>query len=356
LARKHARLLEEAETLARDMAEMDRLQAELDRLAAKHVGAIGAAKIGQQAVVGSLANLIDQYRKSSAYKNVQHKTRKFYDILLKRVLEECADAKITDFDATYINRLWEGWKAGGKITMARSLIGMVRSLVNFGATVLDDGDCDRASMTIHRMRFEMAPRSQKEPLTAAHVGAILSKAHEMGLPSVALAQALQFECGLHQKDVIGEWVPEDEPGISNVNSEDRIGRSIKWLRGLRWEDISSNWFLSFSAGNGRKPIEIDLSKKQMVMEEMGRMGFILQRPASGPIIKDDNSGRPYMYGMFRANWRKVADAAGVPRSVKNMDSHAGAGAGDEAVDTPAGNGHAPNALPEDLNLARVVRH
>jgi hypothetical protein len=34
----------------------------------------------------------------------------------------------------------------------------------------------------------------------------------MGWHSIALAQAIQFDCALRQKDVIGEWVPESEPG------------------------------------------------------------------------------------------------------------------------------------------------
>ena len=40
--------------------------------------------------------------------------------------------------------------------------------------------------------------------------AIVEKAHEMRRDSIALAQAIQFETGLSQKDVIGEWVPESE--------------------------------------------------------------------------------------------------------------------------------------------------
>jgi hypothetical protein len=48
-----------------------------------------------------------------------------------------------------------------------------------------------------------------------------------GMPSIQLAQALQFELCLRQKDVIGEWVPVAEPGMSSVTYHGR-----KWLCGL----------------------------------------------------------------------------------------------------------------------------
>ena len=47
-------------------------------------------------------------------------------------------------------------------------------------------------------------------------------------------------------------------------------------------------------------------------------------PASGPIIINEKTATPYTQSLFRKNWRKIADQCGVPKSVKNMDSRAGA--------------------------------
>jgi hypothetical protein len=46
----------------------------------------------------------------------------------------------------------------------------------------------------------------------------------MGRPSITLAQAFQFEVMLRQKDVIGEWAPGSEPGVSAVTHAGQ-----KWL-------------------------------------------------------------------------------------------------------------------------------
>jgi hypothetical protein len=43
-------------------------------------------------------------------------------------------------------------------------------------------------------------------------------------------------------------------------------------------------------------------------------------PASGPVILNEICARPYSTSEFRRKWRKVADAAGLPKEVKNTDS------------------------------------
>jgi hypothetical protein len=50
----------------------------------------------------------------------------------------------------------------------------------------------------------------------------------MGRPSIALEQALAFELGVRQKDVIGEWIPVAYPGVSDI-----IDSSRKWMMGFR---------------------------------------------------------------------------------------------------------------------------
>ena len=45
---------------------------------------------------------------------------------------------------------------------------------------------------------------------------------------------------------------------------------------------------------------------------------------TGPIIISEASGRPWHAVEFRRNWRLAAINAGIPKSVRNMDSRAGA--------------------------------
>lgn len=58
-----------------------------------------------------------------------------------------------------------------------------------------------------------------------------------------------------------------------------------------------------------------------------RLMFEIKRgdlPASGPLIICEATGLPWEGEKFRRGWRRIAEMAGVPRSVKNMDSRAGA--------------------------------
>src|SRR5207237_2665491 len=44
----------------------------------------------------------------------------------------------------------------------------------------------------------------------------------------------------------------------------------------------------------------------------------------GPVIISEATGEPYKHRTFTQTWRRVADAAGLPRDIWNMDARAGA--------------------------------
>lgn len=142
--------------------------------------------------------------------------------------------------------------------------------------------------------------------------AVIMKAHEFGWHSIAFAQALQFELLLRQKDVIGEWVPISEAGESDV-----IFRERKWLKGLRWSHVDDNLVLNFATGKGRRPIKVDLRTAPMVIEVLSFLGG---KKEQGPAITNECTGMPYATSEFRRKWRILADAAGLPKELKNTDS------------------------------------
>jgi hypothetical protein len=151
------------------------------------------------------------------------------------------------------------------------------------------------------MDFPLPEKRQAEPVTAEHVNAIFKEANEMGWHSIGLAQALQFELGLRQKQVIGEWVPLSEPGTSDVLN----GDGMKWLYGLRYSDLK----------------KIDFGRAPLVAQEIMRLGDM---PDSRPAVVNEYNDLPYTAHEFRRKWRVVARAAGVPDHVYNMDSRGGA--------------------------------
>ena len=160
-------------------------------------------------------------------------------------------------------------------------------------------------------------------MTADHARTICNTAREhFGWHSIALAQALQYELLLGQKDVIGEWVPVDEPGESDVA---QLGQ--KWLRGLRWSNIDKNLILRHGLGSSGRRIEVDLRTAPMVIEELKILSaqpriedLIGSLPNSGPVIVCDTNGMPWSTHEFRRKWRLVAKKADVPDSVTNRDS------------------------------------
>ncbi len=254
---------------------------------------------------GTLGGLIACYKTDpdSPFQQIQFNTRENYLSLLRRIEPHGAE-KISDINARTLRRWHESWVGREKrVAMAHSLMTMLRGMATFGATILES----TLKVTLHDLNFEM-PKARAKRLTMEHANLIRAKAHEMRLHSVAIAQAFQFECKLKQKDTIGEWVPVSESGVSDV-----IDGNEKWIRGLRWEEIDEKLILR----RGKQP-EVDLKLYPMVREELEQMG----RKASGPVIVYERSRLPYQTYQFRREWRKVADAAGIPKDVMNMDSRA----------------------------------
>jgi hypothetical protein len=368
LERKRARLLEE-------LAELDRL-AELAKLAAKHNFALvelppQSEKTDPQAAERTVASLAHCYRSDqrSPYQQLRHKTRESYDCLLRRLERDLGADRIGALDKQRLERAHDDWRNVSGVSMAHALVTMLRGLATFGSMVLKDRACRDLRMTLHDMSFPVAKR-QTEPLTRDHVIAVRRKAHELGRPSIALAQAFQFDCGLWQKEVIGEWLPKNsEPDGSDVTTGD-----LKWLRGLRWEKIDQRLVLRHVTSISGKAIEVNLRQARMVLEELMLIYRLDETevfdrsnlPSDGPVIVCEFSGRPWTTHEFRRWWRKVADACDIPKSVYNMDSRGGntrreseSHAGNGKTGSIPGQNDArdvPRGDIDDLDLAHVSRH
>lgn len=111
-------------------------------------------------------------------------------------------------------------------------------------------------------------------------------------------------------------MPQSEDGVSDV-----LYGNDKWLRGLRWSEIDQNLILRHTTSKRQKDIEANLNLAPMVLEELSTLSPL---PQTEPVVVCEITGVPWTAYEFRRQWRKVADAAGIPRSIKNMDSRAGA--------------------------------
>lgn len=265
---------------------------------------------------GNLKSLIACYQNDadSTYQKLRYRTRMNHEALLRRIVVAHGDTEIRDIKARVLLAWHKLWLDGGKVSMAHGFVAQLRTLFGFGATILEDAECERLCGVLHKMRFQMA-KPRDERMTADQAIALRATAHEKGWHSIALAQAFQFELMLRQKDVIGEWVPVREPGTSDV-----LAAGMKWLSGLRWSEIDQNLILRHTTSKRQKDIEVDLKLAPMVLEEMAFLGTI---PAAGPVIVSEYNKLPFTGAEFRRYWRKLANLAGLPKSVKNMDSRAG---------------------------------
>lgn len=281
---------------------------------------------------GTLGGLMRSYRADpdSRYKKLRYKTRVHYDTLIRLIDNEYGTERLTELKGRTFLRWHEKWMKGGK-AVAHGKIGILRTVFGFGKTFLEEPECRRLSEILHDMKFEM-PKARDQRLEAHQANAIRAMAHQKGRKSLALAQAFQFEGMLRQKDVIGEWVPMSEDGQSDVLFIDaEQGIYEKWLRGLRWNEIDANFNLKHVTSKRQKEITISLRLAPMIMDEF-RLQYGLDLaapdramlPASGPVIVSEWSGLPWTAVEYRRWWRICADACGVPRAVKNMDSRAGA--------------------------------
>jgi hypothetical protein len=229
-------------------------------------------------------------------------------------------------------RWYEEWAAdGAHVPRAHDRMSMVRRLMSFGVMFeLHKGQavdhCLRLQTVLGNMSFANS-RPRVEALSLAQAHAIRARAHAIGDHEIALAQAFQFELGVRQKDVIGQWLPTSDPGLSDV-----VAGGMKWMLGLRWDEIDADLWLEHRLSKslrGKKALadpnagkwkRWNLRLYPMIMEELSRITL----PSSGPVIVDHLTALPFHHdNAFRNRWRAIADAVGVPRKVQNRDSRAG---------------------------------
>jgi hypothetical protein len=288
---------------------------------------------------GNLTSLIHCYRTDSAspYAKNRYHVRQSRDSMLKRIAKRHGEVKISEIKARLLLTWHEDWSSGGlHLATASSFVRQLRACFSFGATLLEDPECERLCSVMTKMRFP-GTTARGVSVTYEYATAIIKTAHDhFGWPSIGLGQALQFEGTLRQKDVIGEWVPLAEPGMSAT-----IARDVKWLRGVVWQEIDDKLILRHITSKKQKLTEIDLKLAPMVLAEFqfiagGEPLVVVDEitkkvtvnrgllPASGPIVICDTTGLPWTGNEYRRKWRLVANKAGVPLNIWNMDSRSGA--------------------------------
>jgi hypothetical protein len=294
----------------------------------------------------TMAALVHCYRTDpdSTYLENRYHVRVNRDSMLRRIVAKHGSEPLSAINTRVILSWYREWTGGGeKLATGSAFIGQLRTLFAFGATLLQDPECERLCGALHRRRFASS-KGKDISLTAEDVIAIRAKAHEFGWESIAMAQAFQWECTFRQKDCVGEMVPISEPGLSDVHKD-----GWKWMRGIRWEEIDENLILRHVTSKKQKLSTVDLKLADFVLEELqayceGQPVVEIHRttnpvtgkvtetytarrhllPASGPIILNEQTAFPWSGNEYRRKWRILARACGLPDTKKSMGSRHGA--------------------------------
>jgi hypothetical protein len=298
-------------------------------------------------VTGTLDSLVYEYRTdtlASNYHKAEFATRKLYDRHLRHIQAAYGDTPISTITARTLLSWFAGWSENNGTATARMRIAILRALFTYGLNFLDQHgpktECERLTFVLGKLKFATVQK-RTEFLTVEQANAIRAAAP---YPSLALAQAFQFECSFRQKDVIGEWVPLAERPVSDVIHR---GKKciMKWIKGIRWEEIDAQFMLVHRTSKRKKVIAIPLLLCPMVVEELSKTGELRRDlfPASGPVIVSEYNSLPWTATEYRRWWRKTARACGIPDTVKNMDTRAGATTEAEFAGVPLDERRAQNA-------------
>lgn len=266
-------------------------------------------------VVDTFNALLARYKtdENSPFHKLRFNTRVHYESQANRLSNEIGVTKLTEINEDSVEEKRQEWITLSGEPMANSLVSIFRIIVNYGAKVLKDKECQRLAGSIKGARIKNKP-SKRTRITRAQANDLRAQARRRGRPSIALAQAFQFDCGLSAIDIIGQWVP-----ISEIGSSEIASGSAKWIGGLRWNEIK-DFVLTHAASRNQKEIKIDLRNCPMVMEELAK---IENKPSTGAVIVCETTELPWIPGEFRRWWRKVAREVDIHDDVRFADSSSG---------------------------------
>lgn len=123
----------------------------------------GGLPEGQIQFDGTLASLALCYQSDtdSGFHKKEHKTRLYYVALMKRLNTDHGAEYVRDIKARMVLRWYEEWTKRG-VTMSHAVVRMFRTLIGYGASILEDPDCERLCTILHRMKFANGkPRTER---------------------------------------------------------------------------------------------------------------------------------------------------------------------------------------------------
>lgn len=271
---------------------------------------------------GRLKSILEKYQNEpdSPYFALRPKSRKPYDFYLARLIHEVGDRHVDKITGVDLKRWHDSWSEGGKrLAASKMMRAVIDAAVSYGVMCRITPCIELREVLKAASRKLPNPKRREIVITADQVVALRLAAHAAGRPSSALAYALVYETTLRLWDVIGQWVPVESPGISDVVNT-RTGN--KWF-GLRWDDIDEDLVLRYMPSKTSMKtglsVSYPLNRAQMVMEELAHW---TADKRTGPVVVYEMNGRPYLSEVFSSMWSRDRKAAGLPGNVWARDLRA----------------------------------
>jgi hypothetical protein len=270
----------------------------------------------------SLRSLIELYRSDpeSGFQELKANTQENYadwlDIVERTIGARRLDCISPKWFRPCYNRWREPAEKGGpeRVRRAYGCIQMVKAVLNYGIEA-DLPHCRRLREGMEKIRFSKnAPR--EETMSYAHSRAIVDLCLRENKVSMALCQAIQWDCMLRQKDVIGEWRFEP-PDYVLRQGEIRKGKQV-WS-GLTLDMIMPGKNLVVRTSKTSQPVVHVIDECKLIMR---CMSYVDRATSNGPVAVSSH-GSPWAdHRAFGKAWRRCAEHAGLPEGVWNMDARA----------------------------------
>lgn len=269
--------------------------------------------------VRSLLDIYENHERSPFHK-LKPASRRPYLHYLKRLRGSIGTYRIPEISGIDILEWHDVWSDNGRHLAASAMArAVLDAAISFGIMLRHAGCAELAVILRETRRKLPAPRARDVTATAEEVVRLRKAAHARGSKSAALAYALVFETTLRLWDVLGQWVPLTEAGVSMVID---AGRKEKWF-GLTWDDIDATLLLTYTpsktAERTGNAVLYPLTKAPMVMEELQHWPTELR---IGPVIKAEETGLPYEEQAWRKRYKKDRQAAGIAANVLARDLRA----------------------------------
>ncbi len=271
---------------------------------------------------GTLKSILEKYQTEpdSSYFALRPKSRKPYDFYIAKLIHEVGDRRIDKISGIDLKRWHDAWSSNGQhLAAAKMMRAVIDAAVTYGVMCRITPCIELREVLKAASRRLPGPKRREIVITADEVIALRKAAHAAGRPSSALAYAIVYETTLRLWDTIGQWVPIDAPGVSDVVNP-RTGN--KWF-GLRWEDIDENLVLRYVPSKTSMKtglaVSYPLAQAQMVMEELAHWP---EDKRTGPVIVFEKNGRPYLSEVFSSMWSRDREAVGLPEGAWARDLRA----------------------------------